>query len=337
MTHRHIPGPAFARRAIVPFARRATVQLALPRPLGRPGGGLLALSRALGRLGAVLMAVLAALAATAVPAAAHAGGLTATDSRGRVVSVTPAIPGLEIVAIENGARLRLRNGTGGPVTVPPGGTATPATIAPGAELTWIDERATPDGRAVAAGETVAWTITLDAAGTPVTVTGALTGEPRPTAAVWWIAAALTGAAVLLLARRLPRADLLLAAAGGLAAAASIVHVFGSTMAVESAPLAGTFLSAAGINLLAWPLIIGGVVTTLRGRPAGVLAVCGGAALTAVFVLPDVTSFHRAVLPFAAPALLERILVVLALGLGAGVAIAGAGVLRDLARKAEQTT
>ena len=107
---------------------------------------------------------------------------------------------------------------------------------------------------------------------------------------------------------------------------------GSTLAVESAPPLGTFLNAAGINLLAWPLIIGGAVAVLRGRPAGVLAICAGAALTAVFVLPDVTSLHRAVLPFAGPATVERVLVVLALGLGAGVAVAGASVLRTLARE-----
>jgi hypothetical protein len=290
--------------------------------------------RGLARLLLALVTAGATLAVTGGPAAAHAGGLTATDARGRVVSVTPAIPGLTIIAIEDGARLRLRNGTGGPVTINPGGgTATPAVIAPGAELTWIDERSTPDGRSVAAGATVPWTITLDAAGVPVVVAGVLVGERRPLAAGWWIASALTGAALVLLAKRLRRADLLLAGAGTLAAVASIVHVAGSTLAVESAPLAGTFLSAAGINLLAWPLIIGGAVTTLRGRAAGVLAVCAGAALTAVFVLPDVTSFHRPVLPFEGPAVLERILVVLALGLGAGVAVAGAGVLRGLAAEA----
>lgn len=290
--------------------------------------------RALGRLLSVLAMIGATLTSTAAPAAAHAGGLTATDARGRVVSVSPAVPGLEITAIEDGARLRLRNGTGAPVTVQPGGgMATPATIAPGAELTWIDERSTPDGRTVGAGETVDWTVPLDAGGTTVVVSGTLVGEKRPAAAAWWIAAAVTATAIVLLARRVRRADLLLAGAGGLAAAASIAHVAGSTLAVESAPLAGTFLSAAGINLLAWPLIAGGAVTTARGRPAGVLAVCAGAALTAVFVLPDVTSFHRAVLPFAGPGAVERVLVVLALGLGAGVAVAGSGVLRALAHQA----
>ncbi|MBG0562738.1 hypothetical protein [Actinoplanes aureus] len=274
------------------------------------------------------------LVATSAPAAAHAGGLTATDSRGRIVAVTPAVSGLEVTAIEGGARLRLRNGTAGPVTVGAGGgTATPATVSPGDELTWIDERATPDGRTVAAGETVPWTVPLDVNGGTVTITGELIGERPPVPALWWAATAVIAVALVLLARRLRRADLLLAAAGAVAAGASIAHVAGSTLAVESAPLAGTFLSAAGINLLAWPLIIGGAVTALRGRAAGVLAVCGGAALTAVFVLPDVTSFHRPVLPFAGPADAERLLVALALGLGAAVAVAGAGVLRTLAGEA----
>lgn len=60
--------------------------------------------------------------------------------------------------------------------------------------------------------------------------------------------------------------------------------------------------------------------------------CAGTALTAVFVLPDVTSFHRSVLPFAGPAGWERALVVLALGCAAGAAVAGAATLRDLAAR-----
>ena len=147
---------------------------------------------------------------------------------------------------------------------------------------------------------------------------------------WWVPVVLLAAAVPLVSRRLRRADLALAAAGLTAMAASIAHVTGSSLAVESAPLLGTFVNAGGVNLLSWPLIAGGAVAVLRGRPAGVLSICAGAALTALFVLPDVTAFHRSVLPFAGPAPLERVLVVLALGLGAGVAVAGAAVLRKLA-------
>lgn len=268
------------------------------------------------------------------PATAHAGGLTATDARSRVVAVSPAVPGLTVTAIEDGARLRLRNATASPVAVPAGGgAATPAVVAPGAELTWTDTRSSPDGRQVGPGRTEAWSIMLDVGGRQVSVTGELTGETPPAALPWWAAVLVAAVAVPLVSRRVRRPDLVLTAAGLTAMAASVVHVIGSTLAVESAPWLTTFLSACGINLLTWPLIIGGAAAVLRGRPAGVLAVCAGAALTAVFVLPDVTSLHRAVLPFAGPPVVERLLVVLTLGVGVGVAVAGASALRTLAQRA----
>jgi hypothetical protein len=284
--------------------------------------------------GLPLVASAGLLLAGAVPASAHAGGLTATDARSSVVAVTPAVPGLTVTAIEEGARLRLRNGTSSPVAVPAGGgAATPAVVAPGGELTWIDTRSTPDGRSVEAGRRQAWSLVLDLGGTPVTVHGDLVGERPPAPLPWWAAVLVTAVAVPLGSRRLRRPDLALTAAGLTAMAASAAHVIGSTLAVESAPLMGTFLSACGINLLNWPLIVGGAVAVLRGRPAGVLAICAGAALTAVFVLPDVTSLHRAVLPFAGPPVVERVLVVLTLGAGVGVAVAGASALRTLAQRA----
>ncbi|BCY12826.1 hypothetical protein L3i22_079140 [Actinoplanes sp. L3-i22] len=306
-------------------------RLALQRPvLQRP-----ALRRsALGRLVVRRLAVLALVAGAIVlgaagPASAHAGGLVATDARSRVVAITPAIPGLTVVAIEDGAKLRLTNDTGGPITI--GGID--RVVAPGSALTWADSRSTPENKNIDFGRTADWSLPLDANGTPVTVTGVLTGERPPNPLPWWGLAIVAAVAVPVIARRLHRADLLLAAAGGIAMAASVAHVTGSTLAVESAPLAGTFLNAAGINLLSWPLLLGGAWVALRGRPAGLLAVCAGAALTAVFVFPDVTAFHRAVLPFAGPPVVERVLVVLALGLGAGVAVAGASVLRTLAQRA----
>jgi hypothetical protein len=250
------------------------------------------------------------------PASAHAGGLVATDARSRVI------------AIEDGAKLRLTNDTGGPVTI----SGINRTVAPGAAFTWADTRSTPESKKIDFGRTADWALDLDASGTTVTVRGVLTGERPPNPLPWWGLAIVTAVAVPVIARRLHRADLLLAVAGIVAMAASVAHVTGSTLAVESAPPAGTFLNAAGINLLSWPLLLGGAWVALRGRPAGLLAVCAGAALTAVFVLPDVTSFHRAVLPFAGPPV-ERVLVVLALGLGAGVAVAGASVLRTLAQRA----
>jgi hypothetical protein len=282
-----------------------------------------------------LGAVLAVLFGWAAPAAAHAGGLVATDARGRVVSLTPAVAGLSVVAVEDGARLRLRNGTAFPVGVPAGGgPATPAVVPAGGEMTWADSRATPVGRQIGAGRRVPWSLVLDVGGTAVTVAGVLDGVPAPPAVLWWLAVVAVAVAVPLLSRRARRGDLALAGTGLLVAAASLAHVTGSSLAVTSAPLAGTFADSAGIDFLAWPLLIGGAVAVVRGRVAGVLAVCAGAALTAVSVLPDVTAFHRGALPFAGPATLERILVVAALAGGTGVAVAGAAVLRGLAAAAE---
>ncbi len=90
------------------------------------------------------------------------------------------------------------------------------------------------------------------------------------------------------------------------------------------------VGAAGIGLLAWPLASVGAVGAWRGGASGVLAVCVGAALTAVLVLPDATAFHHSVLPFVGPPDLERVLVALALGGGAGVAVAAGSVLRSTA-------
>ncbi|MCW2135563.1 hypothetical protein [Actinoplanes cyaneus] len=281
------------------------------------------------RLATLALVAGAIVLGSGAPASAHAGGLVATDARSRVTAITPEIPGLTVIAIEDGAKLRLTNRTGRPVTI----SGINRTVAPGETLTWADSRSTPENKEIDSGRTAEWELSLDAGGTAVTVSGVLTGERPPEPLPWWGLAIVAAVAIPVIARRLHRADLLLSAAGLVAMAASVAHVTGSTLAVESAPVAGTFLNAAGINLLSWPLMLGGAWVALRGRPAGLLAVCAGAALTAVFVLPDVTSFHRAVLPFAGPAALERILVVLALGLGAGVAIAGASVLRTLAQRA----
>ncbi|WP_433362070.1 hypothetical protein ACQPZX_29685 [Actinoplanes sp. CA-142083] len=271
------------------------------------------------------------VAGWASPALAHAGGLVATDARSRVVSLSPQVPGLSVTTIEDGAKLRLVNGTSAPVAVPPGGgPATPTVIPAGRTSMWPDTRTSPVGKTVAPGESQTWSLTLDVAGVPITVTGVLEGHKPPLFAPWWAATLALAVAVPVLCRRARRPDLLLAAAALTAMAASIAHVLGSTMEVASAPMLGTFVNAAGINLLAWPLILGGALAAVRGRPAGLLAACAGAALTAVFVLPDVTSFHRAVLPFAGPDTLERVLVLLALSCGAGTAVAGASVLRTLA-------
>jgi hypothetical protein len=278
------------------------------------------------RVGLLLLVVVGVVLGWSGPALAHAGGLVATDARSRVVSLSPAVPGLSVVTIESGAKLRLINESSQPVSVP--GVLAP--VLTGHLLIWTDSVASPVGHR-AAGD---WSLTLDVGGTPVVVRGVFTRVPPPPFALWWAGVVALAVAVPLFCRRIVRSDLVLAGVGLVAMAASLWHVIGSTLAVTSAPFLGTFVNAAGINVLAWPLILAGFTAVTRGRPAGLLAVCAGAALTAVFILPDVTSFHRSVLPFAGPAYLERVLVAIALAGGAGTAIAGASVLRTLAAAQE---
>ncbi|MFI5890247.1 hypothetical protein ACIA5D_09005 [Actinoplanes sp. NPDC051513] len=150
----------------------------------------------------------AVVAGWASPAPAHAGGLVATDARSRVVSVSPPIPGLSVTAIEDGAKLRLVNGTPTPVAIPGGGPAAPAVVPAGHTSMWPDTRTTPVGRKIGPGESQPWSLVLDVAGVPVTVTGVLEGRRPPPFALWWagtlallalsggLGAAVAGASVL---------------------------------------------------------------------------------------------------------------------------------------------
>jgi hypothetical protein len=277
-----------------------------------------------------------ALALMSTPSAwAHAGGLSPAGVRSVVRTVSPAVPGLTVSTIEDGARLLVRNDTGSALEIPAGGgQADPISVPAGESLTWIDGRATTLERDLGTATTAPWSIAMTwGTGTvPVTVTGQFVAEPAPGALAWWAGTAAIGVAVVALLRRSRQSSVLLAAAGLVTVLASLVHVVGSTMAVESAPRWGTFLDATGIGLLVWPLVVMSAVAALRGKTAGVLGVCAGAGLSVVFILPDITVFHFAVLPFAGPAFLERLLVAMVLGVGSATAVAGAGALRSLATR-----
>ena len=267
------------------------------------------------------------------PASAHAGGLSPSGVRGDVVSVTPAVPGLTVRAIEDGARLLVRNDTGQPVEIPAGGGQAAAVPVPDGETrTWIDGRATTLERDLGTAATRPWAVPLTVGGVRVTVAGEHVAEPPPNALGWWSVAFGAAAALIVLTRRSRRPDVTLAVTGLVTVVASLVHVVGATLAVESAPLWGTFVDATGIGLLVWPLVVVAAIGALRGSAGGVLGVCAGAGLSVVFILPDLTVFHYAVLPVAGPPALDRFLVAVVLGAGCAVAVAGAGTLRALAAR-----
>lgn len=281
----------------------------------------------------LVLTVVMLLGATA-PASAHAGGLSPTSVRGVVVAVTPSVQGLTVTAIEDGARLLVRNNTGLPVEIPAGGQAGAVSVPAGESVTWIDARATTLERDLGPARTAAWSVPMTVGTVPVTVTGEFNAEEPPSPLGWWALAAGIAAALIVLARRVRRPHVLLAVAGLATVAASLVHVVGATLAVESAPLWGTFLDATGIGLLVCPLVVVAAIAALRGSAGGVLGVCAGAGLSVVFILPDLTVFHFAVLPVAGPATLERVLVALVLGAGVATAVAGAGALRALGARAD---
>lgn len=286
-----------------------------------------------------LVAVLAALMAlTSSPAAsAHAGGLSPTGVRSVVLAVSPPIPGLSVEAIEDGARLRIRNATAVEIEIPADTVQADDVVVPAGESrTLIDRRATSLDRDLSSKSPVPWSIHMVAGTQAVIVTGEFVAAAPPASYGWWTATIALGVATAALARRARRPNVLLAATGLITALASVLHVVGTTFAVESAPLWQTFLDAMGLGLLVWPLVVAAAATALRGRAAGVLGVCVGAGLSVAFILPDVTEFHYAIVPFAGSAEVSRALVAVVLGMGGATAAAGAGALRALAARQQST-
>ena len=291
----------------------------------------------------VRAALLAAIVALLLPAAptpafAHAGGLTSAPSEARVLAVEPPVIGLDVQAVEFGARLRIDNDTPVPVVVEPlPGSALSGlpTVAPGTRAWWSDPRIT----AAAAhprppGDRLDWGVPLRVGDETVTVHGEQYWPPPPPAGLWWTVA-LAALAVPLVAgtRGAGRrwGAVALAIATGVVAVAHLLHVVGSALVPQDRAFAAMLLSAAGYALLGWPLAAAGVWLTVRGRPAGPLLCCAAGGLFAIVIAPvDAFTLIDAVVPFAWGATVDRVLVALTLGGGFGVAAAGVTVLRRTA-------
>jgi hypothetical protein len=283
----------------------------------------------------VLLLVLTAfiLPGAATPAAAHAGGLSSSTSEARVLALDPPVPGLDVRAVEFGARLRLANGTGTPVVVPPGpdAVALPA-VEPGGVAYWFDPRVTAAAAAPRPdGDRLAWTVPLRVGDATVTVRGEQYWPPPPATALWTVLAVLAlavpaVAGVLGAAR--PWGRVVLACATFAVLAAPLTHVLGSAGVPEDQPYALMLLSAAGYAMLGWPLGAVGAWLTLRGHSAGPLFCVAAGGLFAIVIAPvDAFTLFEAVVPFSWGADLDRALVALTLGGGLGVVVAGVAVLR----------
>ena len=276
------------------------------------------------------------LPATAGPADAHAGGLSSSSSEAVVLGAGPAVPGLDVRAVEFGARLRLDNGTGSTVVVEPlpGSVISGLpTVEPGGTAFWADPRITAAAaQERPAGDGATWAVPLRV-GEPRghrARRAALAAAPAGRAVVgrgrgWrWPCPRVAG--VLGAGRRWGR--FVLAGATAVVIAAHLVHVLGSAGVPEDQPYALMLLSAAGYALLGWPLGAIGAWQTLKGNVAGPLLCCAAGGLFAVVIAPvDAFTLVDAVVPFSWGADLDRALVALTLGGGLGVVVAGVAALR----------
>ena len=140
------------------------------------------------RAGLLAAVVALLLPAAAAPAFAHAGGLTSAPSEARVLAVEPPVPGLDVQAVEFGARLRLDNGTAVPVVVEPlPGSALSGlpTVAPGDRAWWSDPRITAAAaRDRPAGDRLGWAVPLQVGDEAVTIRGEQYWPPPPPAGLW---------------------------------------------------------------------------------------------------------------------------------------------------------
>lgn len=275
------------------------------------------------------------LAGGATAAAAHAGGLSSSTSEARVLAVEPPVAGLEVRAVEFGARLRIDNGTGETVVVLPlrgSQLSGLPTVPPGGRAYWSDPRITTAAASERpAGDRLAWAVPLRVGEAAVTVRGEQYWPPPPSAALWWtvamLALAVPGlAGVIGTGRRGGR--LVLAGATLVVLGAHLLHALGSAGVPEDQSYPLMLLSAAGYALIGWPLGAAGAWMTVRGHAVGPLLCVAAGGLFALVIAPvDAFTLVDAVVPFAWGADLDRLLVALTLGGGLGVVVGGVAVLR----------
>ena len=266
------------------------------------------------RVAAGLLLAIAALPLGAGSAAAHGGAETppAVTSMPRVLAVEPPVPGLNIVVVDGGARLRLDNHTGQPVAVPAPGTdgGRQRVVPPGASFAWADARL--GDPAAPPGGNGAWTVSLSVADVPVTVRGDRVWPRAPHPFPWW---ALTVAALLgtytvgglsVERGRAGGATWALAAAVVAVTAAHVVHVVGTSLVLAEPPGPVALLGAAGIGAACWLLGPLAAALTLRGQLLGPALYGSVGFLTALLTLSDTLAFHRAVITFGGPFDLDRL-------------------------------
>jgi hypothetical protein len=263
--------------------------------------------------------VLALVLLPAAPAYAHAGGLTPHNEHSVVTAIEPAGSGIAARMVDNSTTLEVRNDSTQDLVAPTGvGNATQV-VPPGATARIRDARTRwPNGE---------WRLPISVGETRGAIVGQVELLPAPPTAAWLLLLLVVAAATALLGR-LARWRAALALAVLAVAAANIAHAVGSALAVAGQSFLPMFLGASGVGLVCWPLAIGTAVAAVRksSSTAFAAAVVGAALVVAGF--PDLDSLRFAALPFAWPADLDRLLVVLTLGGGTGLSIGGFLAMRS---------
>lgn len=291
------------------------------------------------RLAAGLLLALLLLPLGTGVAAAHGGGDAAPGtSIPRVLAVEPAVPGLAIVVIEGGTRLRLDNHTGVPVDVlpPPDSPRDQEPLVPaGSSAAWADSRLAGAPVAPPADGTSAWLIPLLVGDRPVVVHGDRTWPAAPPPVPWWsvtVAAALgtfsLGAAAAERGRRSAAAAV--AGVTVIVVGAHVLHVIGSALVLDRPASVAVVLAAAGIGVACWVLGVLGAALTLARHPMGLATCASAGALAALVTVFDVVGFHSAVLTFGWAFDLDRATTVVTVGGGLGLFLTGCAVLHTTA-------
>jgi hypothetical protein len=269
--------------------------------------------------------VLALVLLPATPAYAHAGGLTPHNELSVVTAVQPASVTARMV--DNSTTLEVRNGSGSDLRMPTGVGNASQIVPPGGVARIRDARTRwPNAD---------WRVPIEVGGTSGAIVGRVDLLRPPSMALWLLLLLVIAAGVALLGR-LRRWRLALTVGVLAVAAANIAHTVGATLAVTGQSFLPLFVGASGVGLVCWPLAVGTAVAAARksSSTAFAAAVVGAALVVAGF--PDVDSLRFAALPFAWPADLDRLLVVLTLGGGLGLAVGGFLAMRSALAKPVET-
>jgi hypothetical protein len=278
-----------------------------------------------------MLLALAVLCDTGRPAAAHnVSGVEPTDYDGRIVAVTPRVPGLRVRLVDLGRRLEVRNRTTAEVVVLQEQGRARRRIPPSTTARIEDDGIVYSGREPSGGKRVvgSWTIEMRHGETPVTVTGLITYVPGPSP--WpWIALIVVFFAATIAAAWSRQWGKWLSVALALLLASDVIHSFGTAAATQSSLLGqiGRVLLAGLVTAAAWVVGVIAIPSLQRNNEGGLVAGAAVGLVIAVFSgVADVGVFANSQLPTAFPSDVARVAVALAFGLGLGLVAATIAVI-----------